>query len=167
MKATRYVFLAVGLACAAAAAPAVAEGWSLSNLNPFKKEEREVSAYTPPPGYSSALSEEPPKSGFRFPSFKLPSLSSQPKPPGQPSTMQRMGQGTKNFFSKTADALTPWDNKEEESRHVRTTGVRRTYNGSPSAAPPEKKGLFSWFKKDEPDEPRTVNGFIAQPRPRF
>jgi hypothetical protein len=155
-----------------AARSAAADGWGLPNLNPFKTEEKEMS-YAPPPSISAAEDDEPPTSGFKLPKFKLPPLpkigSSSPKP-RQPSAMQKLGQGTKNFFSKTADVLTPWDNDDKPAPRSRTsTGVRRTYNGSPSAVASEKKSswLPSWLSKDEPEPPRTVNGFIAQPRPRF
>jgi hypothetical protein len=160
----------LGLALVSWTAPAGAE-WKFPSLNPFKTEKREISSYTPPPEeYSAALDEEPPKSGFKLPSMKMPKLSSSPKPPGQPSAMQKVGRSTKNFFSKTADVLTPWDNDKKTAPRARTaTGVRRTYAGSPSAEKEEKKSFLpNWFsKKDAPEEPRTVNGFIAQPRPRF
>jgi hypothetical protein len=167
MKTARWICFVLGAACLGAP-PAAADGWKLPSLNPFKEERRETSAYTPAAGYAAALEEEPPKSGFKLPSLKLPKFGGGPKPPGQPTAMQRFGAGTKSFFSKTADALTPWDNDKPETPQVRSTGVKRTYNGSPNAAPAQKKGLFSWFTKDdEPERPRTVNDFIAQPRPRF
>jgi hypothetical protein len=159
---------AIGFAIFVVASPLMAEGWTLPSLNPFKTEKREVSAYTPP------ASEDPdlPTSGFKFPKLKLPQapkMSFGERPPGQPSAMQKLGQGTKNFFSKTADVLTPWDNDEKPAPRSRTaTGVRRTYNGSPGAVEEKKTSLFSsWFKKDEPETPKTVNGFLANPRPRF
>jgi hypothetical protein len=143
-------------------------------LNPFKEETKEYSGVTPTPDFDAAEAEELPTSGFKFPKMKMPQmpkLGFGQKPPGQPSTMQRLGRGTKNFFSKTADVLTPWDNDEKPVPRSRTaTGVRRTYAGSPNAAKVEKKTSFlpKWFSgDDEPESPKTVNGFIAQPRPRF
>jgi hypothetical protein len=171
MKTRSSLLLAFGFTWLLGANSASADGWSFPSLNPFKTEEKEMT-YAPP-SISAAEDEEPPTSGFKFPKLKLPSLpkigSDSPKP-RQPSTMQKLGRGTKNFFSKTADVLTPWDNDEKAAPRRRTsTGVRRTYNGSPSAAVAEKKSswLPSWFSKEEPEQPHTVNGFIAQPRPRF
>jgi hypothetical protein len=107
-------------------------------------------------------------------------MSDEPKPPGEPSAWQKFNQGTKSFFNKTADVLTPWDNDEKPSAQMpRATGSRRVYNGSPSASnasrsayraePKKKSWIPSWFSKDDDEiqQPRTVNGFIAQPRPRF
>jgi hypothetical protein len=83
--------------------------------------------------------------------------------------MQRVTQGTKNFLSKTADVLTPWDNEKKTTPSPRATGVRRSYNGSPNAAQAEKKSsIFSWLsKEEEPESPRTLNSFLSQPRPKY
>ena len=171
MKACHCLRLLLGAACILTARAAFADGWGLPNLNPFKKEEREVSPYVPPTrDWSAAEAEEPPTSGLKFPKFKLPTMGRARKPSNEPTAMQRVTRGTKNFLSKTADVLTPWDNGKEPLPSARATGVRRTYNGSPSAARTEKKSSFfsSWFSNDEePEAPRTVNGFLGQPRPKY
>jgi hypothetical protein len=171
MNTSRCVRWICGLACIAAAAPARAEGWSFPNLNPFKTEKKEVSPYVPATrDWSAAEAEDPPTSGFRLPKMKLPSMGgASQKPSSDPSMMQRFGQGTKNFFSKTADVLTPWDNDKKPLPSTRSTGVRRVYPGSPNAVQEEKKSFFSslFSSDDEPEKPRTVNGFLGQPRPKY
>lgn len=170
MKAYHGLRLALGLACVLTAAAALADGWSLPNLNPFKKEKREVSPYVPATrDWSAAEAEEPPTSGFKLPKLKLPAVGGAKKPSNEPGTMQRVTQGTKNFLSKTADALTPWDKNDKPLPDPRATGVRRRYSGSPSAARAEKKSSFlpSWFSDEEEPAPRTVNGFLGQPRPQY
>jgi hypothetical protein len=171
MKAYHGLRLGLGLACVLTAAAALADGWSLPNLNPFKKEEREVSPYVPATrDWSAAAAEEPPTSGFKLPKLKLPKIGGEKKPSNEPGAMQRVTQGTKSFLSKTADVLTPWDKNDKPLPSARATGVRRTYSGSPNTARGEKKSsLFSsWFSdEEEPQPPRTVNGFLGQPRPKF
>ncbi len=170
MKSSTIMRGAIGCVCLLAASSALAEGWEFPNLNPFKTEQREVSAFTPPRDYSTPMEAEPEDSGFQFPKFKMPTFGMGPKPPGQPSTLQKLGRGTKNFFSKTADVLTPWDKDEPSvSGSRRATGVRRRYNGSTGEFKAEKKSFVpSWFStSDEPETPQTVNSFIAQPRPKF
>jgi hypothetical protein len=169
MKAFLGLRWGLGLACVLAATAALAEGWSFPNLNPFKKETKEVSPYVAPRDWSDKDLGEPPTSGFKLPKLKLPTVGGAKKPANEPGAFQRVTQGTKNFLSKTADVLTPWDNDKDPVANRRATGVRRSYNGSPSAAKAEQKtSMFSsWFSKDEePETPRTVNSFLGQPRPR-
>ncbi len=173
MKSSTIMRGALMCACLFAASTAVADGWEFPSLNPFKTEKREVSAYTPPRDSAEPLEADKEESGFRLPKFKMPSFGFGAKPPGQPSTMEKLGRGTKNFFSKTADVLTPWDNDDKPtSRTTRSaTGVRRKYSGSTGEFKAEKKSFVpSWFfggDDEEEDTPRTVNSFIAQPRPKF
>jgi hypothetical protein len=168
MKALLVSTLALGLGCVWGTTQALGDGFEFPN--PFKSEEREVSPYVPPQrDWSVVEAEEPPTSGFKLPKLKMPGMGAAKKPSNEPSAMQRFTQGTKNFFSKTVDVLTPWDKDNKPLPNARATGVRRTYNGSPSAQRAEKKSSFfpSWFDDDEPEQPRTVNGFLGQPRPRY
>jgi hypothetical protein len=68
--------------------------------------------------------------------------------------------GTKNFFGKTYDVLTPWDNDPPPPPRY----------GS-SRKKPASRG-FNWdplnlFGSDEPEEIHTVNDWLALPRPEI
>ena len=120
--------------------PAQAEsGWKLPNLNPFSKKTN-----------SSASK----KSSFKMPSL-IPSWGEKKSHSSQPSTWSKMTDGTKDFFSKTADMLNPWDTPSSKKTHS-------SFNKKK-----EKKSLFaSWFsQKEEPRKPRSVAEFLKQPRP--
>lgn len=159
MKFTLFQVLILCLTITGTAPPfAAAEGFTLPNLNPFaaKKAPTRVT-----------VTDEPEKKSF-LPS--LPSINLLPKQkPGQPSTWQKMNKGTKDFFSKTVDVLTPWDNEPAKPANSNLTGSRRTYSGSPSQAKksePKKSYFPSLFSpKTEKKEIHTANDWLAQPRP--
>jgi hypothetical protein len=155
--------MSIGIAAAmivagAALARAEESAWKLPNLNPFASKAQ-------PPTAARA-----PKAGGA--SWGMPRLwpksSAAKRPTGQPTTMQKMTKGTKQFFSKTADALNPWDDEKEQPA-PRASGS----NSAISRATKKKKessssGLLpaSWWSSDEDEgRDRTVNDFLSRPRP--
>jgi hypothetical protein len=80
-----------------------------------------------------------------------------------------MTSSTKNFLSKTADALTPWDNKPAAPPRSVTGSNSVFTNNSPK--PNEGKGskssVFpaSWWSSDKKEQPKSVSEFLSQPRP--
>lgn len=137
-----------------------AEGFRLPNLNPFAKKKQTT-----------------PNRRFREPKSKsiLPRISLFPKrESNKPSPLQKINSGTKTFFVKTVDFLTPWDNKDDMppsspsfggSRGFRDGGARFTRN-----EPAPKKNflarLVPWGS-DEPEPINDVNDFLSQPRMQY
>ena len=161
---TRSLFLA-GLTLLFAASPALAEGWEMPNLNPFAKR-------TGPPT-STRISDE--DSSSWVPSLpKLPSMSSSSKS-NKPSTWQKMSSSTKGFFSKTADVLNPFDDAEEAKAEPSITGSNSYFSQASARRGRTKKKsggtslLPTWpfGGEDKPEEPETVNSFLARPRPGY
>lgn len=138
------------------AAPAEESAWKLPNLNPFASKAQ-------PPTAARA-----PKSGGGSLPRIWPKSSATKRPTGQPTALDKMTRGTKQFFSKTADALNPWDDEKERSA-PRASGS----NSAISRATKKKtessgSGLLpaSWWSSDEKDpRDKTVNDFLARPRP--
>jgi hypothetical protein len=133
--------------------------WKMPNLNPFASKSKTTS-----------------RSGSQSSSWKLPSLwqttkgpvRSKIKPASQPSTLSKMTTGTQQMLSKTADALTPWDNKKPApppkitgSNSVFTHNSSKPKNKDSSGVAPA-----SWWSTDKTDSPKSVNEFLSQPRPR-
>jgi hypothetical protein len=78
--------------------------------------------------------------------------------------------GTKRALSKTADALTPWDNKKKKNNPHE--GAGRFFR--PDIAHRQKQNESTWyrpatwFKNDtQPEKPLTVTDWMAQDRPEF
>lgn len=78
--------------------------------------------------------------------------------------------GTKRAFSKTADALTPWDNKKKKDNPI--DGAGRFFR--PDLAHKKKQNESSWYRpatwfreESQPDKPLTVTDWMAQDRPEF
>ncbi len=171
MRTLRSTWLAVlvVLFAVAAIAPADEGGWRFPNLNPFQ------SSKPAKPRAAASVSDNNSESMFQFP--KLPSLprpslpfAQKPKPqaprvaaprrpaPQGPSTFERVSTGTKSFFSKTYDVLTPWDNDAPAKPATQPRSARRADASSNSS-------WFPWFSsKSEPERVETVNEFIALPR---
>jgi hypothetical protein len=123
----------------------------MPNLNPFA---------------SKSADAAPAKSGegFKMPSL-LPSWAKKDsKKPSQPSTWSKISDGTKQFFVKTKDVLTPWD---DDSKKADKPGISQRFHMGGSAKKTEKKSFFtSWIpEKEEPKKPRSVSEFLKQPRP--
>src|SRR5262249_47242467 len=79
--------------------------WKMPNLNPFASKSKP----------SSRRPSSAPTSGWHMPKLlqttKTP-VRHKTKAASQPSTWSQMTTGTQQFFAKTADTLTPWDNKK-------------------------------------------------------
>jgi hypothetical protein len=124
---------------------------------------------------TSAPGSEAARSPFKFPSWSLPrlpspSLPKMPKmqlpklslparPPGTPSTWDRLNQGTRTFLAKTRSTLMPWAEPSNDA-------TRRTAARTPRTAAKKPSLTSSWFgKKAEESEIETVNEFLESPRP--
>ena len=130
-------------------------GWHMPKLNPFTAS-----------GKSSNRTGAPPMSGWHMPKL-WPSTSANNRQP-QPSTLYKMSTGTQKALSKTADALTPWDNKKP-SPPPKITGSNSifTHQGQPKKEP-KSSGILPaswWTTESKAKEPDSVNAFLSQPRP--
>jgi hypothetical protein len=147
--------------------PGTAEeaGWKMPNLNPF-------SSGSKPP--TSGRVSDAPLSGWKMPKVPslLPQSAARPKrKSNQPTTWNRMTKGTRSFFSKTTDVLTPWDNqKPVTTPNVTGSNTAFTRNHRPKTDSKEQKSgsvlPASWWGSDKGTEPKTVNDFLSQPRPQ-
>lgn len=141
-------------------APAEESSWKLPNLNPF-------SAKGKPPTASRASGAK--SAGWRMPKL-WPSTPAARKPTNQPSTIQKMTTGTKQFFSKTADALNPWDD-ENDDRVERASGSNSAISRATKKKKEESSGSLlpaSWWSSDEKDDrDKNVNDFLSRPRPGY
>ena len=131
-------------------------GWKMPNLNPFSGS-----------GSGSKRSKAP-TSGWKVPSLwqptKSPAKSRVAKQ--QPSTWNRMTNGTQQFFSKTADTLTPWDNKKPSSAPTITGSNSIFTHNKPKEKESSGVAPASWWGSEKSEAPKTVNDFLSQPRPR-
>ncbi|GAA4422831.1 hypothetical protein [Bremerella cremea] len=94
------------------------------------------------------------------------SSASSKKKSKEPSTLQKFNQGTKDFFSKSADFLNPFDDADDKKK----TNTRYQYNGGyRSSKKKEESSWFgSWFQSDpEPRPAETISDFLDAPRPEF
>jgi hypothetical protein len=129
----------------------------MPNLNPFGKKNG-------PPTSSGG--------GWKMPSL-WPQMSptSAPKQTTSPSAWQRMQTGTRNFWSKTADAINPFDDANDNLQQPDPTGRNSAFRQatmSKGANQKSKSFLPSWSGQDKADnKPKTVQDFLAQPRPGF
>ena len=136
---------------------AQAEGWKMPSLNPFKRK-------TSHPAHLRMADDERPWWKPKLPA--IPTLSSgkaKSKSSGA-SPWSKMTRGTKAAWSKTTDALNPFDDEPERPKSI--TGY-----GSPfaqSSARKEEVKKASWWSPfgDEPKEPETVQDFLGMERPR-
>ena len=158
----RAALLIAALLSLAAPHWAFADGgsWTMPNLNPFSQKTKTT---------TTARAGKPPTSGLHMPSL-WPSTTPARSQPNQSSTLQKMTTGTKTLFSKTADALNPWD-KPQPAPPPKPSGSNSAF----SQATAKKKdsqntGLlpsWPWGSKKEDDRPKDVNGFLSQPRPGY
>jgi hypothetical protein len=97
--------------------------------------------------------------------WNLPNLNpfqaSTTKRPNQPSVWTRMSNGTKNFFAKTYEVLTPWETDAKKGRSHQSRSAAGGQSGS------QKNPLFRswWAAEEEPRQPQTVSEWLKQPRP--
>jgi hypothetical protein len=126
---------------------ALAEGWKMPNLNPFKK----ASAS---PNRAKASFTDNGKSGG-LPKLAMPRWPSQSKRSRGPSTMQKLNKNTKEFFGKTKNVLMPWSTSSKKPASSRTAK--------------KKSFLTSWIPKPKPkkEPPKTVTDFLGQERPGY
>jgi hypothetical protein len=155
------IFIVAAAVCSRASADD--GGWKMPNLNPFSG-----GGNAP----TSSRAGQPPTSGWKMP--KLWSQSpAQPKkrtnhPANQPTTWNRMTNGTQNLVSKTADALNPWD-KKQPAAPPKLTGSSSIFTNKSTTKPVKKDDSVkpaSWWGSDKKEAPKTVNGFLSQPRPQ-
>ena len=86
---------------------------------------------------------------------------------GEPSTWSQMTSGTQQFFSKTADTLTPWDNKKPAPPRTITGSNSIFTHNKPKDKESSGVAPASWWSTDKSDSsPKSVNEFLSQPRPR-
>jgi len=129
--------------------------WKMPNLNPFSG--------------NGATAGGPPTSGWHMPKILASSPTARPKGKRpQPSTFHKMTSGTQKMLSKTADALTPWDNKKP-SPPTKITGSNSIFTHQTQPKKEQKGGSVSpaswWSSDSKPKEPESVNAFLSQPRP--
>jgi hypothetical protein len=157
------------------------EGWSLSKLNPFRSRH-------PEPNVKTRISDQP-QAGMKgistpkVPRFDnvsqsspiqvppAPESSSRWSKPRQPSAWTRFTRGTKSMWHKTKEAMTPpWTKKNATPRTSSTPAHLGSRTPRINQQERERKSLFSsFFKPDEsePEQPRTVTGFLKQERPSY
>jgi hypothetical protein len=132
-------------------------GWKLPNLNPFARP-------AGPPTSSRVKS----GSGFKMPGV-LPGASSAKASAAKskgPSAWQKMTSGAKSMAAKTADALNPFDDAQD-NQPVRVTGSKNAMRQA-SAKKDAQSGSWLpslWSSKEEP-KPKSVNDFLSRPRPQ-
>jgi hypothetical protein len=127
-----------------------AEGWSMPNLNPFSSSKSKKDTSWKWPGQQPAG-----KSSF----------ASQRSP--QPTTWQKLSQGTANTWNKTSATINPWH--KETTAPTRNTATRRPSN-LPGKQPPPTTWYnpTTWFGEKKPERgshaPGSVSEFLNQPR---
>ena len=145
-----------------AAAPAIGadNSWKMPNLNPFSgtgKSTRSAASNAPTSGW---------KMPKLWPSTSGTAARPKPKASNQPSTWNKMTNGTQQLFSKTADAVNPWDNKKP-APPPKLTGSNSIFTQS-TAKEKKSEGVApaSWWGGEKTDsQPKTVNDFLSRPRP--
>ncbi len=147
----------IALAAAVSRAAADDGGWRFPNLNPFSG-----GSHAP----ASSGAGHPPTSGWKMPKLLSQSPSQPKKRVNQP--MNRTTNGTQNIFSKTADALNPWD-KKQPAPPPKLTGSNSIFTNKSTTKPAHKDEAVkpaSWWSSDKKSEPpKTVNDFLSKPRP--
>jgi len=134
--------------------------WKMPNLNPFASKGKP----------SSRRPSSAPTSGWHMPKLlqttKTP-VRPKSKAANPPSTWSRMTTGTQQFFAKTADTLTPWDNKKP-APPPKITGSNSIFTQQSKPKDKDSGGITpaSWWSSEKNDSPKSVNDFLSQPRPR-
>jgi hypothetical protein len=108
------------------------------------------SADKPNPADSPLYASSANKKSSWLPSWKMPWSSKQPSSSysrNNNSTWDRMKKSSKRFWAKTAEVLDPYPDPKP-----------------PTSEPKKDSGFFSWFKRDEPKQVKTVGDFLSQPR---
>jgi hypothetical protein len=137
-------------------------GWGMPNLNP-------LSGKAKPP--TSQRAANPATSGWKMPNLWPQTAAKPKKKSNQPSSWNRMTNGTTTFFSKTADALTPWNNNKPAAPPPKLTGSNSifTQNGSTKGNTKKSSSVVpaSWWSSEKTDQPdKSVNDFLSRQRPQ-
>ena len=143
--ARRGACLAVILSLVAQAA--ASDSW----WNPFDNSSSDADQRRP--STAQVSSSKPKSSTSGFPKLPMPSLpkwslsgsdTDRRSAPKEPSTWDKLNSGTKSFFSKTADFLTPWDNDPEPP--PRSRGVNGVTQGGVQQVEPQTTREESRFR---------------------
>ena len=130
VRITRILSASLMLAVLADVRPARCEGWSLSN--PFSSETKTETT--------------------RKPITKIAKK--------EPSMLEKFGTGTKNFFSKTGEAIGLKKPEPKKPQYASPT--------PPKIQTPRKPETKSWvsrmFQPEEPQKPKNVTEWMGQPR---
>jgi len=146
------MLLAIGFPVAASGDDS---SWKMPNLNPFAGKSG-----------SSSRSSSAPTSGWHMPKLWQTTKSpARPRSKAQPSTWNQMTTGTQQLFTKTADALTPWDNKKP-APPPKITGSNSIFtHNKPKSKKSDDVAPASWWSTEKNDAPKSVNEFLSRPRP--
>ena len=162
----RGLILAV-IALAFVGSRAMAEGLSLSKLNPFASDDK------PKPKSKSVANKNKESGWLKWPfgsgssTVKKPVAKSSAK--AQPSTWSKLNNGTKKLFTNTKNALTPGGAKPT-AKDKSASGFAGSSTGSRKAKKEQPKGnvLTSWLKPVEPEtakKPKTPSDWVGGERP--
>jgi len=134
--------------------------WKMPNLNPFSSKS----------GPARGSVSDTPTSGWKMPKMwpstgkTAASSRAKKRQANQPSTLSKMSTGTQQFFSKTADALNPWDDKPAEAPKL--TGSNSMFSRSVNKSKKSDVAPASWWGGESAKQnPKSVNDFLSQPRP--
>ena len=172
MKARPALLFVVVVIVAALPAVMLAEdgAWKMPNLNPFSQKGK-------PPTSARAASTS--NSGWHWPSLWSSSSTKKAKTNSkQPTALQNVTKGTKQLFSKTADALNPWDDAQaKQAQPPKVTGSNTVFSQASNSKAKAKDSnntslIPSWPWGANADanakeqKPKTVTDFLSQPRPQ-
>ena len=140
------------------AASSQAEWWkpsmpSLPNLNPFKGRD----------SHPASIARKSDDDAWQWPGMsKRPAAEPQEV---KPSMWQRVSSGTKNTWTKTKSALTPWRAKPQPEEEIIVTGSNSSFSrmANGNSKQPAKKPYWAWGndKEDRPQKASSVSDFIG------
>jgi len=133
---TRIAVAGLMLILLADARPALCDGWSLPNPFASDKDKTEAKAKKPAP--------KPAK-----------------KPP---STLDKIGAGTKNFFTGVGNTLTGKKSDPKKDPSKPYTNPQSPASKAQPKSDASKSWLPSWLRPEEPKPPKTVKEWMDQPR---
>jgi hypothetical protein len=156
------LLFALVIAVSVAAGTARAEGWKMPSLNPFKKKDSH-------PAHLRITDDESKNSSWWKPKVpSVPSMSSRKAAatPAGPSTWTKVSGGTKSAWTKTKDALNPFDDEKDKPKSV--TGYHSPFSQASARKKSESKSSWwpSWGAEPE-KKSKTVQDFLGQPRPDY
>jgi hypothetical protein len=132
--------------------------WKMPSLNPFTSKGKAPTA---------ARVSDAPTSGWHMPKL-WPKAAPARRKANQPTTWNKMTGGTQKLFSKTADAINPWDDKPSQPP-PKVSGSNTVFTHNHAAKQEPKSSSInpaSWWSTDKKEaSPKSVNDFLSQPRP--